>query len=118
MRHFRDWFRSSPPNLVEIRDAGQLDAIFALRTPTLIFKHSWLCGSSLRAHQAVLKFCAERPDVQVFMVSVLDARDTSALIEQVTGITHESPQVVALRNGAVFAHASHEAIGRFLHTAW
>jgi bacillithiol system protein YtxJ len=44
---------------------------------------------------------------EVALVEVQRSRELSAEIESRTGITHESPQVIVLRDGRVVWNASH-----------
>ena len=45
--------------------------------------------------------------VPVFLVDVLSQRPLSRRIAAELGIRHESPQVIVLRRGTAFWHASH-----------
>ncbi len=73
----------------------------------IVFKHSSTCGISARAHGEVEKFLSEHPERRIHKVEVLGARAVSDYIEQRTGIRHESPQLLLLRDGEVVWHGSH-----------
>jgi len=45
-------------------------------------------------------------------VDVVKNRDISKKIASETGVAHESPQVLVLKNGSVYWHASHSAIDK------
>ena len=70
--------------------------------PVVIFKHSLTCPISAAAYDQVSEFAGE-----VALVEVQRARELSTEIENRLGITHESPQVIVLRNGQVVWNASH-----------
>ena len=72
----------------------------------IVFKHSSTCGISARAHGEVEKFLSEHPERR-HKVEVLGARAVSDYIEERTGIRHESPQLLVLRDGEVVWHGSH-----------
>ena len=85
--------------------------------PVVIFKHSTTCPISASAYRQVSGFGGE-----VALVEVQRARELSREIENQTGIRHESPQVLVLRNGQVVWDASHfqiktDAIARAVREA-
>ncbi len=102
----------------ELTTDGELDA--ALAAPRfLLFKHSRICPRSARAFDAYERFVAAHPDAATAWVDVIASRPLSQRAAAATGVRHESPQVLALRAGAVCAHASHETITEvFLADAW
>jgi len=69
--------------------------------PVLVFKHSNACGISSRAYREM----EQLQDVNV--LEVQSARDLSREVADRTGIEHESPQVIVLRNGKAVWNASH-----------
>lgn len=70
--------------------------------PVVIFKHSLTCPISAGAYDQMAEFEGE-----VALVEVQRARELSTEIENRLGVTHESPQVIVLRNGLVVWNASH-----------
>lgn len=70
--------------------------------PVVIFKHSTTCPISAAAYSEMSRFEGE-----VALVEVQRGRSLSKEIEQRTGVAHESPQVLVLRNGKVVWDASH-----------
>lgn len=75
--------------------------------PVLLFKHDPYCIVSIYAHRQMSRLDREVP--------VLDVAAEDALSQQVaadTGVRHESPQVVVLRNGKAAWSASHHRITR------
>ena len=73
----------------------------------VIFKHSTTCPISAGAYEQMKGVTAE-----VALVEVQSARDVSREIATSTGIEHESPQVIILRNGKPVWHSSHWDITR------
>jgi bacillithiol system protein YtxJ len=70
--------------------------------PVILFKHSTTCPISSAAYQQMSRVAEE-----VSLVVVQKARDVSKEIEARTGIQHESPQTIVLRNGEAVWSASH-----------
>ena len=70
--------------------------------PIVIFKHSTTCPTSAIAYRSMQDF-----DGEIVLVEVQRARELSREIEEKTGVQHESPQVIVLRNGQVVWDASH-----------
>lgn len=73
--------------------------------PVVVFKHSLTCPISSAAYQQMSRLQGE-----VALVVVQRARDVSREVETRTGVRHESPQVILLRNGQAVWNASHWAI--------
>ncbi len=71
--------------------------------PVVLFKHSTSCPISRHAHQEMERFT----DRDVNLVVVQHARELSNEIERRTGVRHESPQALVVRNGAVVWSAAH-----------
>src|SRR5215212_553187 len=70
--------------------------------PVIVFKHSNACSISARAYREMEKF-----DGQVNILEVQSARDVSRELANLTGIRHETPQVIVLRDGKAVWNASH-----------
>jgi bacillithiol system protein YtxJ len=70
--------------------------------PVVVFKHSTSCPISSRAYREM-----EQVEGDVNVVVIQNARDVSREVEQVTGVRHESPQVIVLKDGKAVWTASH-----------
>lgn len=93
-----------PVGFIALEDVGQLDDLVAAsqRAPVIIFKHSVTCPISAGAYREM-----ERLEEDVAMVVVQRARSVARAIEERTGVRHESPQVIILRDGRAVWSASH-----------
>jgi bacillithiol system protein YtxJ len=98
----------SPTKLHSEADMDQLLSSDRL----LLFKHSPTCPVSAQAFFEFRSFCDENPDVATLWLDVIEQRPASNAIAKATGVPHESPQALWLRDGAVAWHASHGAITR------
>jgi bacillithiol system protein YtxJ len=72
------------------------------KEPVAVFKHSTACPVSASAYRELEDFPGE-----VALIEVQGSRALSTEIEARTGVPHESPQVIILRNGKAVWHASH-----------
>ena len=73
--------------------------------PVLLFVHADRCGISWRAYEEVAQLGGE-----IALANVRVHPHLSRLIESRTGVRHESPQVLLLRQGQAVWSASHWAI--------
>ncbi|HEV2913488.1 MAG TPA: bacillithiol system redox-active protein YtxJ [Pyrinomonadaceae bacterium] len=73
--------------------------------PVILFKHSSTCPISAAAYAEMSQVSND-----ISLVVVQGARDISREIEARTGIQHESPQAIILRNGRAVWNASHWSI--------
>src|SRR5918911_1884098 len=72
------------------------------RKPIIIFKHSNACSISSRAYREM-----EKVEGQVNILEVQSAREISRELANLTGVRHETPQVIVLRDGKAVWNASH-----------
>ena len=95
-----------------VEEARSLPSLADLRAQELavVFKHSQTCGTSWAAQSQVKKFVASHPEIPVYTVLVRQDRELSREIAAATGIRHESPQVIVMRNGVPIANASHQDV--------
>ena len=70
--------------------------------PVVIFKHSNACGISSAAYREM-----EKIDSEVNLLEVQSARDVSRELADMTGIRHETPQVIVFKDGKAVWNASH-----------
>ncbi len=70
--------------------------------PVILFKHSNSCSISAAAYREM-----EHVNEDVRLVEVQSARDVSREIASRTGVRHESPQVIIMRDGKAVWNASH-----------
>jgi bacillithiol system protein YtxJ len=89
---------------IEVKSNQELDKLFeqSNEKPIFLFKHSLTCPISAGVHQEI-----SGADADVHIVVMQHARNVSDAITQRTGIRHESPQAIVLKNGKPIYHASH-----------
>lgn len=91
-------------NFIKLTSSEKLEELFVQsnQNPVVLFKHSVTCPISLSVYQEVSKF-----DGDVNLVIVQTDRLISSAIAEKTGIRHESPQAIVLKNGEIIYSASH-----------
>ena len=91
-------------HFVPVADQADLDRLLAesAEEPVVLFKHDFACPISANAYRELAAVPGE--------VSLIDVERQKGLADEVvsrTGIEHESPQVIVLRNGQPIYAASH-----------
>lgn len=102
------------PELSRITTPTELDELFnaSLDQPVWLFKHSLICPTSERAWEEFQEFSTEVSGASIGVVEIQRARDISREVANRTGVRHESPQVLLIREGLPVWHASHWDITR------
>lgn len=89
----------------DVTDSQALEQLFGA-DETILFKHNTTCPISAMAHEQMTDFEQRHPEAPVNIIDIHASRDLSDAIEERTGITHESPQVILLRQGKPVFHES------------
>jgi bacillithiol system protein YtxJ len=76
----------------------------------VIFKHSNRCGISSMALKQFEREWGADSSAKLYMIDVVKERSFSRDVADITGVTHQSPQLLLLKNGEVVFHASHYQI--------
>ena len=89
---------------IEVNSNEELDRLFeqSNEKPVVLFKHSLTCPISAGVYQEI-----SGADADVNIVVMQNARSVSTAIAERTGVRHESPQAIVLKNGKPVYHASH-----------
>jgi bacillithiol system protein YtxJ len=100
-------------NWVPLKDKTQLDELIKISShkPVLIFKHSTRCGIS----RMVLKnfesdYDIPETEMDLYFLDLLNYRALSQDISAKFNVTHQSPQVLVIKNGEVIYYDSHDYI--------
>ena len=81
----------------------------------LLFKHSTRCSiSSFVLNEFKSKYSFSEQDFSAWYLDLLSYRAISNAIAQQLEVTHQSPQLLVIKNGKAVAHASHEQINSLL----
>ena len=89
---------------LEIDDRSALESLMtdSKQKPVIVFKHSNACSISARAYREM-----EKVEAEVNLLVVQSAREVSRELANLTGVRHETPQVIVLRDGKAVWNASH-----------
>ncbi|MBS4006836.1 MAG: bacillithiol system redox-active protein YtxJ [Clostridium sp.] len=97
-----------------LEDIAALEQVLsaAKNKPLLVFKHSSTCPISARAHREVDKFLASDAPEEILACAVVvqTARNVSDAVAAKTGVRHETPQVLLIREGQCVWNTSHRSI--------
>ena len=96
-----------------LTDINQLDAIVeeSAETPVLLFKHSTRCSVSRMALKSFEKeYSIDENKAQPYFLDLLEHRDISNAIASRFGVTHQSPQLILIKNGKAVYNTSHSDI--------
>ncbi len=109
------WFFSSDSNQKkldweDLNDHSQLVQLFEEEIPVLIFKHSTRCSISSMALSRFESEWEAKTNCKLIFLDLLAHRDLSNEIETITGIQHQSPQVIVVLKGKPIYNASHNSI--------
>lgn len=79
--------------------------------PVLVFKHSTRCGVSAMALSGFEREWDIRDEKCVlFLLDLLKFRSVSNELAELSGVIHQSPQVIVFQNSEVVYNASHDSI--------
>ncbi len=117
---FSNWLKGSSngPEPEIWGDAGspdKIDEIFLASNEKtqVILKHSYRCGTSFFAKKGLeTEGLWEHIEADLWLIDVVGNRKVSDYLAEKSGIVHESPQLVVIRDGTVIWHGSHGAVSR------
>ena len=103
--------------MAEIQHIASISALDELletskERPVWVFKHSLTCGTSSFAWAEFRRFAEGQSEGEAVcaLIEVQSARAVSNALAERTGVRHQSPQVLLLRDARVAWHASHYQI--------
>jgi bacillithiol system protein YtxJ len=120
MSFFKNMFNSSEEkdsnenkiNWNELTDLGQLNEIIAgsNEKPVAIFKHSTRCSVSRMALKQFENEFNSSDKVTPYFLDLIAHRDISNEIATRFGVTHQSPQLILIKEGKAIYNVSHSDI--------
>jgi len=99
-------------NWIPLQHLGQLDEIVAFsdQKPAVIFKHSTRCSISRFALKQFENDYALDDKVDAYFLDLIEYRDVSNEIASRFQVTHQSPQLLLIKNGKSVYDVSHSDI--------
>ncbi|MFV8346436.1 bacillithiol system redox-active protein YtxJ [Flavobacterium sp. ZB4P13] len=120
MSFFKNMFNSSDDkdldenkiNWNELTDLGQLNEIIAISNekPVAIFKHSTRCSVSRMALKQFENEFNISDKVTPYFLDLIAYRDISNAIADRFEVTHQSPQLIVIKEGKAIYNVSHSDI--------
>lgn len=111
--HLRIMYKSQCKlNWIPLHSTDQLQEIANKEESTFaIFKHSTRCPiSSAAKNRMEQSWEEENPEIPVYLVDVIEHRDVSDQIAEHFSVTHQSPQILLIKNDGCVYNASHTGI--------
>ncbi|TNE53421.1 MAG: bacillithiol system redox-active protein YtxJ [Bacteroidetes bacterium] len=102
--------RKNKLNWIDLNQEEQLRELFEKKGNALIFKHSTRCGISSMALSRFESEFQEKEELPIYMLDLLNHRSLSNLVAELSGVRHESPQVLVLHHKELVYQASHGMI--------
>jgi bacillithiol system protein YtxJ len=98
-----DWITiNSPAQVAEIKEKSKT-------TPQVIFKHSTRCAISAMAKSRLDR--SKKPDnIDFYYLDLISYRSLSSQVADDFDVSHESPQVLVIKDGKCVYNESHSAI--------
>lgn len=79
--------------------------------PILLFKHSTRCSISSMAFSGFQsRWSGDEADIDIYYLDLIQYRNVSNKIAELTNVVHQSPQVIVLKNNEVVYTATHTSI--------
>ena len=93
----------------DLTTLSQLDEINALSNskPVLLYKHSTRCHICTISKNRLELYWQAELGIEPYFLDLIAHRDVSDEIARRYQVTHQSPQVLLIRNGKCVYHASH-----------
>lgn len=98
--------------MIELTTPSQLKSLLEenKNRSLVILKHSTRCPASAMAFAEFERFAGKQPDITCAFIKLIEHRDVNDLLTELSGITHQSPQVFLFNRGELIWDASHSEI--------
>lgn len=102
-------------NFIDLEENSQLQQVIkdsqTLRGGAVIFKHSTRCAISNMALDRFRRGWKMRgEEISIYYLDLIRYRSLSDKVSELFAVSHESPQVLLIKNGKCVYNASHNAI--------
>ena len=95
-------------NWITLNSEQQLQDVLSKEAVVAVFKHSTRCSiSSMVKNRLERDWTSDQP---VYYLDLIAHRNVSNLIAQISGVQHQSPQMIVFKEGQSIYDASHTSI--------
>ena len=94
----------------ELKSVQEFQNLWNSEVPFLVFKHSTRCSISSMALRRFEHSFSTADFHELYYLDLLQYRNISNEIAEITKVYHQSPQVLVIKNKEIIYHASHEQI--------
>jgi bacillithiol system protein YtxJ len=97
---------------IDLNTSEQFDTLIekSKSETIVVFKHSTRCSISSMAERRLLGIDTSKENASLYYLDLIAHRSLSNYISEVLQETHESPQILIVKNGACTYDASHMEI--------
>lgn len=98
--------------MIELKTTSQLKNLLEGQRDTHLYllKHSTRCLTSSAAFAEFERFSKANPEVACAIIKVIENRDVSDLLTEISKEIHQSPQIIVYYQGKIVWSGSHMAI--------
>lgn len=98
--------------MIELTTTSQLKSLLEENKDSVLYilKHSTRCAVSSMAFAEFERFAGKHPDATCAFIKLIQHRDVNDLLTELSGVTHQSPQVFIFNSGELVWNASHSDI--------
>lgn len=103
---------SSKLNWINLNSVEELQQAIAdtENVEGLFFKHSTRCSISSMALNSFENQWEQDENCKLYFIDLIAHRDVSNTLSELTGVEHQSPQVIVVKNNEAIYSASHNGI--------
>lgn len=97
---------------IQLTDEKQINDIIenSKEKPSIIFKHSTSCGISAHAMYKLESDWEKLENINFYYLDLLNNRNISNKLADIFKVTHQSPQIIIIKDEKVASHFSHQVI--------
>ncbi len=95
--------------MIQLETIEQLESFLSENPHSIILKHSTTCPVSSEAYNEFVSFVSSSP-IPSAVIHVIESRVLSNYVAKLTGVVHQSPQLLKFRNDKCCDSFSHYLI--------
>jgi bacillithiol system protein YtxJ len=109
-----NWFsKDTNKDWIHLSELEQLNELIAesRSIPVVIYKHSSRCGLSFMTENKLEEgWDVLHPKVRLYFLDLIRYREVSTVVAERFNVSHQSPQILIIKNGICVYNSSHHEI--------